>query len=228
MNDTKNETVRFSMKPNPFFYALEFTRHALLQGTIIALCCGIPFIFPGFYSVRGVVLLLMTYALFGLPLFIVAYVSACYLMFVVTDSRAIVRSSFWGMTTDGLSIAIESVKQIAITSFGATYGSVFLSYDKTSPRENSKDSEPDYPQPWPIRRARNEATRASIPIKRTTSIGVSMNNPSPRLLGFYGFKGFDEFANIISDQQNSVPNVKGDHDSSTPFSYKVSRIPRSR
>jgi hypothetical protein len=28
-----------------------------------------------------------------------------------------------------------------------------------------------------------------------------MNNPWPRLLGFYGFKGFDEFANIISEQQ---------------------------
>ncbi len=212
MNDTKNETVRFSMKPSPFLYALEFTRYTLIAGTAVALFIGIPFIWPGLYSERGVVLLLMTYALLGLPLFIVAYVAACHLMFVVTDKRAIVRSSFWRTTTDGLSIAIESVKHIAITSYGATYGSVYLTYDKTSPRENSKDSEPDYPQPWPIRRARNETTRASVPIKRTNSIWASMNNPWPRLLGFYGFKGFDEFANIISEQQNSVPNVRGDHD----------------
>jgi hypothetical protein len=105
------------------------------------------------------------------------------------------------MTTDGLSIAIESVKQIEITSFDATYGSVYLSYDKTSPRKDSKDSEPDDPQSRPIRRARHEATRDSIPIKRTTSIRISMSDPWPRLLGFYGFKGFDEFANIISEQQ---------------------------
>jgi hypothetical protein len=209
MNDTKNETVRFSMKPNPFLYALEFTRHALLAVTAVGIIIGIPLIWPGIYSERGVVLLLITYALLGLALFIVAFVTARHLMFVVTDERAIVRSSFWGETMDGLSIEIESVKHIWITSYGATYGSVYLSYDETSPHENFKDSEPDYPQPWPTRRARNEATRASVAIKRTASIWVSMENPWPRLLGFYGFKGFDEFANIISEQQNSVSNVKG-------------------
>jgi hypothetical protein len=212
MNDTKNETVRFNMKPNPFLYALEFTRHILLQVTIIAVCAGIPFIpFIFLSSVKGALLLLMTYALLGLPLFIVAYVAACNLTFVLTDNRAIVRYSFRGTTTDGLSIAIESVKQIAITSFGATYGSVFLSYDKTSPRKDSKDSERDYPQPRPILRVRNEAIRASIPIKRATAFSVEMSGPWPRLLGFYGFKGFEEFANIISEQQNSVLNVTGDH-----------------
>jgi hypothetical protein len=120
---------------------------------------------------------------------------------VVTDKRAIVRSSFGQTTTDGLSIAIESVKRIEITSYGATYGNVYLTYDETSPRENSKDSEPDNPQPRPIR-------RAFVPIERAASIWVFINT-WPRLLGFYGFKSFDEFANIISEQQNSVPNVKG-------------------
>jgi hypothetical protein len=114
------------------------------------------------------------------------------------------------MTTDELSIAIETVNSIEINSHGSTYGSVYLSYDKTSPRENSKDGESDYPQPGPIRRARNGATRASIPIKRTNSIWGSIST-WPRWHGFYGFKGFDEFANIISEQQNSVPNVRGDH-----------------
>jgi hypothetical protein len=205
MNDTENETVRFSMKPNPVFYALEFTRHALLMGTVVGISICIPLIWPGIYSERGVVLLLMTYALLGLPLFIVAFVAACHLMFVVTDKRAIVRFSFWRMTMDGLSIAIESVRHIAINSCGATYGSVYLTYEKTSPCENPKDSEPDDPRPGSIRRAHHEATRASVPIKRTNSIWVSMNNPWPRLLGFYGFKGFDEFANIISDMSNKNP-----------------------
>ncbi len=105
------------------------------------------------------------------------------------------------MTTDNLWIAIESVERIEIVSYGVTYGSVYLTYDKTSPRENSKDGEPDYSQPGPNRRAHNEVTRASVPIKRTNSIWGSMNT-WPRLFGFYGFKGFDEFANIISEQQN--------------------------
>jgi hypothetical protein len=112
-------------------------------------------------------------------------------MFIATDKRAIVRFSFWGMTTDGLSIAIETVEHIEINSYGATYGSVYL---------NS-----------PIRHARNEATRASIPIERSNSIWSIWRSMTtwPRLLGFYGFKGFDEFADIISEQRNSVPNIKG-------------------
>lgn len=185
MNDTQNETVRFSMKPNPFLYALEVTRDALLTGTAVGLISGIPLIWSVIYYERAllktVVVLLITYALFGLALFIVGFVTARHVMFVVTDKRAIVRFSFWGMTTDGVSIPIETVKLIEIASYGATYGSVYLSYDKTSPRENS-----------------NEATRA--PIKRTNSIWGSMNT-WPRLLGFYGFNGFDELANIISEQQ---------------------------
>jgi hypothetical protein len=196
MNDTENETVRFRRKPNPFFYALEFTLHALFAGTTRALAIslfpfmGFPFIWPGLYTERSIVLLLVTYALLGLTLFIVAFLSSCYLMFIATDQRAIVRFSFWGMTIDGLSIAIETVEHIEIKSYGATYGSVYL---------NS-----------PIRHARNEASMASIPLERGNSIWSIWRSMTtwPRLLGFYGFKGFYEFANIISEQRNSVPDVK--------------------
>jgi hypothetical protein len=106
MNDTKNETVRFSMKPKPFLYALEVTRHTLLAATTVEICIGIPFVWPGIFSEKGVVLLLISYALLGPPVFIVAFVAAWHLIFILTDKRAIVRSSFWGVTTDGLSIAI--------------------------------------------------------------------------------------------------------------------------
>ncbi|WP_146986627.1 hypothetical protein [Bradyrhizobium macuxiense] len=194
MNDTENETVRFSMKPNPFFYALEFTLHALFAGTTRALIIsffpfmGLPFIWPGLYSEKGGILLLAAYALFGLSLFIVAVVTSYYLTFIATDKTAIVRFSFWGMTTDGLSIAIETVERIEIKSHGATYGSVYL---------NS-----------PSRHPRSEATRVPILIERNNSRWRSMTT-WPRLLGFYGFKGFNEFADIISEQRNSVSDVKG-------------------
>lgn len=118
MNDTNDETVRFSVKPNPFLYALEVTRHTLLAGTAGALSIiffpfmGLPFMWPGLYSERVVVVLLITYALLGLALLIVAFVTACCLTFVVTDKRAIVRFSSSAMISDDLSIAIESVEHI--------------------------------------------------------------------------------------------------------------------
>jgi hypothetical protein len=189
MNDYNNEMVRFSMKPNPFLYALEFTRHALLIGTEVGLAMGIPYIWPGVYSQEAVVLLLIAYFLLGLVLFFVAFAAAGDLMFIVTDKRAIVRCS---STAEAVSIAIETVRRIEITSFGATFGSVYLTCDKPSPRgnstaKNSRDNETAY----------EEATGASMPIKRTNSIVVLTNN-WPRLFGFYGFKGFDGFANIVS------------------------------
>jgi hypothetical protein len=193
MNGTKNETVRFSMKPNPVFYALEVTWQMLLVFTALG----------GILLVFSPVVLLTTYFLVGLAIFIVAFVTARHLMFIVTDKRAIVRFSSSVKTTDELSIAIETVKRIEITSYGAAYGSVYLTHEEPSPRENSR-GKPDDPQPRPIR-------RAFVPIERAASIWILLSK-WPRLFGFYGFKGFNEFANIISEQQNSVPNVRGDHD----------------
>jgi hypothetical protein len=68
LNDTDNEMVRFNMKPNPFLYALEFTRHTLLIVTAVGLGIGIPFFWPGIYSKKALVLLLITYGLLGVVL----------------------------------------------------------------------------------------------------------------------------------------------------------------
>jgi hypothetical protein len=207
MNDTENETVRFSMKPNPVLYALEFTRHVLLVWTLIVVIPSLGSVIYVKLSLLTIgVCLLITYVFVSLVLFIMAVVTACHLMFVVTDKRAIVRVSFGRMTTEKVSIAIEAVKRIEITSFGAAYSSVYLSYDKTLHRKESKGSEPDYLQSGAIRRVHNELTGAPAPIERISSIWGPVNisdpmNMWPRLFGFYGFKGFDEFANIISEQQ---------------------------
>lgn len=205
MNDTENETVRFSMKPNPLLYALELTRHFLFVWTLLVVIPSLGSVFYVKASLIGVGLLI-TYVFVGLVLFIVAVVIACHLMFLVTDRRAIVRFSFGRMTTDSVSIAIETVKGIEITSFGATYGSVYLSYDKTLHRKESKGSAPGYLQPGATWGAHNELTRAPAPIERVSSIWGPANisgpiNMRPRLVGFYGFKGFDEFANIVKEQQ---------------------------
>ena len=183
MNDTKKETVRFSMKPDPFFYALEVTGHMLFFFTALG---GILLVF------RPVVLL-SAYVLFALTVFIVAFVRASDLMFVVTDKRAIVRRCCGETTTDELSIAIKTVKLIEITSYTAAYGSVYLTHEEPSPRKNSKDSKLGDQQPRPIR-------LAVVPIERAASIWIFLSR-WPSWLGFYGFKGFDEFANIVSEQQ---------------------------
>jgi hypothetical protein len=53
MNGTKNETVRSSMKPDPFLYALEFTRRTLIVGTLFG-------VIPSLGSVIYVKLSLLT------------------------------------------------------------------------------------------------------------------------------------------------------------------------
>src|SRR5271156_1231676 len=75
--NVKNETVRFSMKPNPFLYALEVTRDALLGLTIFGLASGIPLILSVINSERPlltiVVVLLITYVVLGLAIFIIGF-----------------------------------------------------------------------------------------------------------------------------------------------------------
>lgn len=62
MSDNENEMVRFRMKPNPFFYALEFTRHTLLVAAAVGLFIGVPAI----CSWKAVVVLLIAYGILGL------------------------------------------------------------------------------------------------------------------------------------------------------------------
>jgi len=214
MNDTQNETIKFSMKPNPFLYALEVTWPNLLASTAIS---GFPLLFLPFFSKGQAIVLLTVYVVLGLIFFIIGFATACCLTFLVTDKRAIIRSSFGQTTKDVLSIAIESVGLIEIKFYGATHGSVYLTYDKPSPCENSEDSEFDDPQRGPMRRARNDAGRIPIPIKMTNSIWSNWitNSTWPSReswFGFYAFKDFGEFAKIISEQQDSVSKVKRDHD----------------
>jgi hypothetical protein len=120
-------------------------------------------------------------------------------VFLLTDKRAIVRFSSSVTTTDDISIAIERVKGIEITTCGPTYGSVYLSYDETPPPENSQNIGLGDLQRRPIR-------RTSVASERPASIWILLSR-WPRWSGFYGFKGFAEFANIIGEQRNSALDV---------------------
>jgi hypothetical protein len=96
-------------------------------------------------------------------------------------------------TTDRISIKIEVIKRIEMNSYSATYGSVYLESNEASSGkilrngENAKQRPSQYIFDEPV------------PIKRTVSIWCSMPFV-PGLCGFYGFKRFDEFANIVSEQ----------------------------
>jgi hypothetical protein len=164
-----DEIVLFAEKPNAFRYAVEVTRYPLIIASVIMLG-GIPLLPPSEGSrSQACIVLLIAYLLLGLVLFMVAFVVARCLTFVVTNGKAIVRFSFWRRTIDGRSITVEAVELIEIISQSATYGSVYLKSDKALPWGNSKGSELDYLQPGATRRVPNELTEAPGPIERPAS-----------------------------------------------------------
>jgi hypothetical protein len=132
--------------------------------------------------------------------FAVAVSKACFLTIIATNQRVIVRFSGWGMaTTDGISIAIEAIKRIETNSYGATYGSVYFESNKASPGKTSRNSEHAFSKQRAPPYISNAPRDVAVPIKRTVSIWRSMPF-APGLFGFWGFKRFDEFANIVSEQ----------------------------
>lgn len=190
-----DEIILFTEKPNALLYALEVTRHNLLFWSIAG---AAPLVVTLIYTEGSLLsagnLTLVTYGVIGVFLLIVAFGTARCLTFVVTSKRAIVRVSLWRATIDGLSIAIDTVKRIEINSYSATYGNVYLIADRTAASETFKTSQP-------------ELTESTAVVKRTASLLGSIRN-WPRLLGFYGFKGADQFTNIIIEQQKRRSEFK--------------------
>jgi len=148
-------------------------------------------------------MILFSYCVSNIALFLVAAVIARQLVFVVTNRRVVVRFSFCGKIIDRISIAVKAVNRIETNSYDSSYGSVYLKSVKVLARQNSKDGEPES-QSSTTQCAPNEPCGVAIPIKRGGgSIWRSMPLSSPPLYGFYGFKRFDAFANLISEQQRS-------------------------
>jgi hypothetical protein len=197
-----DEVILFEEKPNVFLYALEATRIGFLIGAV-AVFAGLLVIYSkGLHvSVVHLALLELIGYVFGNFCFFLAGVFKAYFFTIIaTNRRAVVRFSGWGMaTTDGVSIAIEAVTRIETNSYGATYGSVYLESDEASRRKSSRNSEHAFSEQRVSPYISDEPSDVAVPIKRTVSIWRSMPF-APRLYGFYGFKRFDEFANIVSEQ----------------------------
>ncbi len=197
-----DEVILFEERPNVFLYALEVTRIGYLLAPLALLASLSAIYFKGMHvsMVRVALLELFLYVLGNLCFFAVAVSKACFLTIIATNRRAIVRFSGWGMaTTDGVSIEIEAITRIETNSYGATYGSVYLESNKASPGRASINSDHAFskqPAPPDISTTLGDVV---VPIKRTVSIWRSMPF-APGLFGFWGFKRFDEFARIVSEQ----------------------------
>jgi hypothetical protein len=192
-----DEMILFEAKPNAFLYALEATRFGFVMLAFLFAYVPLGY-FKGWPIKFTTLMALFSYCVCNIVLFLGTAFIACQLVFVVTNRRAVVRFSFWGKTIDRVSVAIKAVNRIETNSYDATCGSVYLKSLKTLTPENSEDGERESrlsttPQTskWPN----------AVPIKRTGSIWRSMPLSSPPLYGFYGFKRFDAFASLISEQQ---------------------------
>jgi hypothetical protein len=200
--EVDDEVILFEEKPNVILYALEASRIGFLIAAV-AVFVGILVIYFKRLHVSVVHLAeleLFGYILGNLCFFFAAVSKACFLTIIATNRRAIVRFSGWGMaTTDGISIAIEAIRRIETNSYGATYGSVYLESDEEPHREDSRSGEHVFSEQLAPQYISDKTGDVAIPIKRTISIWRSMPF-GYRLYGFYGFKRFDEFANIVSEQ----------------------------
>jgi hypothetical protein len=198
-----DEVVLFEAKPNVLLYALEATRIGFLI-TAVAMFAGLLIVyFKGLHvSVVSAILLgLILYVIGNFCLFLAAVLKAHFFTIIATNRRAVVRFSGWGMaTTDGVSIAIEAITRIETNSYGATYGSVYLESDEASRSKSSRNSEHTFSEQRVSPYISDEPSVVALPFKRTFSIWRSMPF-APRLYGFYGFKRFDEFASIVSEQK---------------------------
>ena len=177
-----DEVTLFAAKPNALLYAVEAARFGFVMLAVVFAYIPLGY-FAGWPMRFTALMTLFSYFLGNVVLFVAAAVIACRLAFVITNRKIIVRLSVWGKTIDKISIASGSVVRIETNSYDATYGSVYLKSVKIQAA------------------ASDEADESAIPIKRRGSIWRSMPWSSPPLYGFYGFKRFDAFANLISDQQ---------------------------
>jgi hypothetical protein len=198
----EDEVILFEEHPNVFLYALEATRIGFLV-TAVAMFAGLLVVyFEGLHVsvVSAAILAFGLYVLGNFCLFLATVFKACFLTIIATNQRAVVRFSFWGMaTTDGISIAIKAIKRIETNSYGSTYGSVYLESNKTSLGKISRNSEHVFSEHRAPQYISTVPHDVAVPIKRTVAIWRSM----PFVVGtygFYGFKRFDEFANIVSEQ----------------------------
>jgi hypothetical protein len=175
-----DEVVEFQAKPNVILYALEAPRIVLLFiiGLNIMQICAIHF-WKGTSLVFLLKLtLLIDFMLVSIFLLLVM-LTAAGLTFVATRTDVGIRFMPFGIAAWRVFIPIEDIKSIEVRTYGRHHGSVY--FDRLE-----------------------QSTRGAQP-KAIDLLGGSANDTAwlslpwswPPLIGFYGFRNYDELVRIV-------------------------------
>jgi hypothetical protein len=202
-----NDVVRFRAKPNALLYAVEASRLffilmlvvALLLMLVAHLATGIPV--GGF--MLGIVA--AVYGAMSVIAFVAVVCFARCMEFIVTNKRVIVRASLMGRTQDNISIPIESISSIEVQPYNACYGSVYFEWGSALPLENlphdgSRSQISNYSCPA-FNSAADRSRRVGNLVVRSRPMWRSITSTAPPLSGFYGFRHFNSFAELVAELQ---------------------------
>ena len=193
MIDPANETIELNVKPNPFLYALEATRFFWFV-VVFPLAVALLFSFRGLPLYLSLEVGLTTYFVAFFVLFTGTLLKACATAFIVTNKRVLLRTSIL-RSVDWINIPIQEIQTLETRSYNARYGSVFISSDAGG-RSATQSALADNP---------GVQGRANLVVKPSgLSIWLSVPFTVPFLRGFYGFRRFDTFANLILELQSSL------------------------
>jgi hypothetical protein len=176
----EGDVIIFREKPNPILYGIEATRMIVLP----LLCLNVALVVL-LYIARGAPILflvklnlLLDIVLFGI--FILAMAPAAVsLEFVVTRKDAIVRFAPFGVGARRFSVPIEDIEGIEVRSYGPRYGSVYLGRYQAGHGSSRQ-------QPIHVKKAPGDA-----------SAWTSLPWSWPPMAGLYGFKNYNQFADLI-------------------------------
>jgi hypothetical protein len=168
------DLIIFREKPSAFLYVIEATRMI----AVLLLCLNVVLVLL-LYTTKGAPILflveltvILDIVLFSI--FILALMPVVFSMeFVVTKKDVIVRFAPFGIGARRLSVPIEDIAEIEVRGYGPRYGSVYLK------RYGSLR--------WPmvVRKVQDDASPwTSLPL-------------SWPMAGFYGFKNYNQFADLI-------------------------------
>jgi hypothetical protein len=164
----------FREKPSAFLYLIEATRMVavivLLFSVVLVLLLFVLKGAPILFLVELTAIIdIVLFSVFILILTPVAFG----MEFVVTKEDVIVRFSPFGIGARRLSVPVGDIAEIEVRGYGPRYGSVYLKRYGSARRPTTIKKVQDNASPW-------------------TSLPWSWP-----MAGFYGFKNYDQFADLI-------------------------------
>jgi hypothetical protein len=191
------ETVRLKVKPNAFLYALEASRFPLLMMfAMLALLFLFALLKTGVPIVLATRIALIVYVLSCFVLLVGVMIAARCMVFIITNKRAIVRTSVMGKISDKISIPIEAIESIEVRCYDARHGSVYLNCHNTLPDRVSRSDISGDTRPVSLHGPVGQPGPLAGPALRSGRASIWFSTPSS-LAGFYGFRHFDTFATLI-------------------------------